>query len=83
MKKLSSILIALTIILNVFCIPTVGATTTVVDDTSVAMALKLLEDLEIAASGEELSAPVTRGEFVGRVIKTLNLPISSSPTPSN
>ncbi len=76
MKKISSILIALTIILNVFCIPTVGATTTAEDDTYVAMALKLLEDLEIIASDEELSAPVTRGEFVGRVIKTLNLPIS-------
>ncbi len=76
MKKLSSILIALTIIVNVFCVPSVGATNSVKDDTYVTKALSLLADLEIATSDEELSASVTRGEFVGRVIKTLNLPIS-------
>lgn len=76
MKKLSSILITLTIILNIFCIPSVGATSSVKDDTYVTKALRLLEDLEIATSDEDVSSPVTRGEFVGRVIKTLNMPMS-------
>ena len=76
MKRLSSILVIFTIILNLFCTVSVGATSAVTDDSYVSKALHLLEDLEIATSDEDVSASVTRGEFVGRVVKTLGIPMS-------
>ena len=74
MKKLSSILLTFLILVNIaspICVFSASGTR-----ADVSRSLALLCDLELAATDEDTSAEVTRAEFVGRVVRVLNYPVS-------
>lgn len=76
MKKIFSALIAFVLFVNIFTFAPSFASAASTDDEALARAVRLLEDLGIAESGEDVSAAVTRAEFVGRVAGVLGLALS-------
>lgn len=76
MKKIFCIFIATILFMNILPIAPSFASSAATDDAALARAVRLLEDLGIAEEGEDVSASVTRAEFVGRIANVLGLALS-------
>lgn len=71
MKKFYSLILILAIFVSNFAsVAVLGADNSISD---VSRALSLLEDIGLADADEDISQLVTRDEFVGRIVRTLNV----------